>query len=70
MLKLGLILNCDGCGRILTYSRLVHWDNSAISVHSENHIRNAQNEGWHESLDCNSHYCRSCLREDENLTLV
>ncbi len=70
MLKLSLVLNCDSCGNIFLYPRLIHNDVTAIAVHVERLSAMAQHNGWFQSSDGNCFHCRSCLDQNEELTLL
>lgn len=70
MLKVLLLIDCDGCRNIFHYSRFASEDNTAWRIHGDNLIKMAESNGWNESSDGNSHFCPSCLQQDEMLNFI
>jgi hypothetical protein len=63
MLKVSLIIDCDGCRLLFPFSPFVSDDISAWQLHAGTLTEMAQEHGW-ETSDCgNFHYCSSCYDE-------
>jgi hypothetical protein len=67
MLRVFLLIDCDGCREVFPYSRLASEDTIAWRVHASGLIRSAEKDGWIESSDCNFHYCPQCWDEVAHL---
>jgi hypothetical protein len=67
MLRVFLLIDCDGCREVFPYSRLASEDRIAWHVHSRSLIRSAEQDGWFESSDGNFHYCPTCFDTLEGL---
>ena len=63
MLRVFLLIDCDGCRDVFPYSRLASEDRTAWHVHSRSLIRCAEDDGWFESSDGNFHYCSTCYEK-------
>lgn len=70
MIKAILLLDCDNCRTLFVQSRLVSNDQSALVIHGENLLRQAEAEGWSATIDRNTHFCESCADEIETMMLA
>jgi hypothetical protein len=67
MKKVLLLIDCDSCRQLYTYSRLASEDTTAWEHHGNHLIDLALREGWAES-DCrNFQYCPRCFQDYEEL---
>ena len=67
MMKVLLMIDCDSCRELFSFSRTASDDTSAWRVHGTNLVRMAIEHGWAESQDCNYHYCPKCADELEEM---
>ena len=63
MLKVSLIIDCDGCRRLFPYSRFASDDTTAWQVHGETLVHMAEEKGWTRTECGNFHYCLDCYEE-------
>lgn len=63
MLKVSLIIDCDGCRSLFPYSRFASDDTSAWRVHGEFLVAMAEEDGWVRTSCGNYHYCEPCWDE-------
>lgn len=67
MLKVMLLIDCDGCRRLFLCSRFASEDTSAWRVHGDILSKMAEDVGWIQSSDGNLHFCSACLKMDDAL---
>jgi hypothetical protein len=70
MIKAILLLDCDNCRALFAHSKLVSNDQSALVIHGETLMRQAESEGWSATVDRNTHFCESCSDEIEMMMLA
>ena len=64
-----LLIDCDSCRKLFTYSHFASEDTTAWNAHGDDLIRMALTAGWAESFCRNFQYCPRCIQEDEELAL-
>ena len=65
MKKVLLLIDCDFCRKLYTYSRFASEDTMAWAVHGNNIVAMAANDGWGESECRNFHYCPDCIKDHD-----
>lgn len=60
MLKVSLIIDCDGCRCLFPFSRFASDDTVAWRVHGDSLVSMAEDAGWTRSECGNFHYCPEC----------
>jgi hypothetical protein len=63
MLKVSLIIDCDGCRRLFPFSRFVSEDITAWQLHRRTLESMAEEGDWEMSECGNFHYCPSCSKD-------
>lgn len=67
MLKVSLIIDCDGCRCLFPFSRFASDDTVAWRVHGDCLAAMAEDAGWTRSECGNFHYCSHCWTELEDM---